>query len=151
MDGAAKPEAHAAVAAEETPLRALAEFLESCPPDAVYEIGDLAIPQRMRASATGALTSYARLLLPEIKLHCDGQTCDGPRQFKCEESTTLSEGRNFVFLNYVCKNCDKTIKTFALAVRWRAKLGTRGEALKLGEMPTFGPPTPARVINSRRE
>ena len=49
------------------------------------------------------------------------------------------------FLNYVCKNCDSTTKVYAIAI-FAAKDTKNWKTYKFGEMPPFGPLTPAKVI-----
>ena len=48
-------------------------------------------------------------------------------------------------MTYVCRNCGKSLKTYALLLFQKTLLG--GLAQKIGEVPAFGPPTPARVIS----
>jgi hypothetical protein len=62
-------------------------------------------------------TKYARLLTPEIRLHCESEACSGLRLFSSNAKLTLE--RNVlrdVFVNYVCKNCTSDSKSFALMV-----------------------------------
>jgi hypothetical protein len=49
-------------------------------------------------------------------------------------------------MTYRCRNCQNTTKTFAIAVLSKNNTSTIGTVYKFGELPSFGPPTPARVI-----
>lgn len=52
---------------------------------------------------------------------------------------------NDIFIPYLCRNCLTTTKHFAIHAE-RIKSTYDAEVIKLGELPAFGPPTPARVI-----
>jgi hypothetical protein len=115
------------------------EFLESDPPHSLGTVADLFGEGEIR----GSLWFYP-LQQPDVHLHCE--ICDGPRYFQNvgEKIWIASENIRDAFLSYVCRNCRKTAKTFA--VRVKRTSGKAGEALKFGELPAFGPHTPARVI-----
>jgi len=119
-----------------TTLLPFARFLESVGPDTTHYVGGL-----VEQNTNGHIV----LQEPEIELHCE--TCDGIRWFRCSDANRhyISGKLDFEFVAYVCKNCSKTQKTFALAV---AKDGIKrsGRVQKVGELPPFGPPTPARVM-----
>ena len=46
------------------------------------------------------------------------------------------------YLTYPCSNCRKLEKRYALGVHW-----TSDRLIKIGELPSFGPPIPARLIS----
>lgn len=117
-----------------------AEFLESRPPGQQVAIKDLCVP----ISATGNGTVLAS---PELLLHCTDERCNGPRVFRTEEyGTQLSTGkRKLIFISYFRSNCRRVSKTFSLILRGSATQ-REGTAYKFGEVPTFGPPTPTRLI-----
>lgn len=84
---------------------------------------------------------------PTIQLHCGSESCGGLRFFALSgPRPDFRHTAARVFLTYVCKNCGKTSKVYAL---WLiAEQGEEaGLATKYGELPTFGPPTPPRVIS----
>jgi hypothetical protein len=112
-----------------------AEFLQSSPPDVTERVPNLVIRPG----------GHPRLDTPDIQLYCEGKICNGIRVFQCPDSPYLSSNLEFCFIRYTCQNCKKTMKTFALAVI-RDEMGPTGRVVKLGELPTFGPPVPARVI-----
>jgi len=86
--------------------------------------------------------------MPEITLHCETEkTCGGNRVFKTAVSSVFAKKeRKLLFVPYECKNCSTTTKTFALWIMMGEDMAS-GKALKYGEQPAFGPPTPARVIS----
>jgi hypothetical protein len=128
----------AAVPNQPASLLSLSEFLESYAQDAFHEVSNL-----FRRTAG---SSVVYLNATEIRLHCFDEVCDGTRQFRPEGSYAISEGWDYELVRYVCKNCGKKRKTFALAII-REGEKTSGRVCKLGEMPAFGPPTPSRVIS----
>ena len=58
----------------------------------------------------------------------------------------MPSGFKLFFLTYICRNCRKTNKHFAIR-GVRGSETRNGTAIKVGEFPAFGPPTPARVIS----
>lgn len=116
-----------------------AEFLQSTPPFTAIAIKDLAESKRTVHGAT-----YYTIATPTIQLHCD--QCEGTRFFQCRAEIVLREKiPDDLFLVYVCKNCNASLKTYALCVT-RNTGSVAGTASKYGEAPMFGPQTPARVI-----
>jgi hypothetical protein len=85
--------------------------------------------------------------LPLIELHCATESCNGIRFFESSDIYHLERGKAAQhFVTYVCRNCKRQFKTYAL----RSLLNderANGEMFKFGEIPAFGPPTPARVIS----
>lgn len=122
----------------ELPVKTLAEFLESSPPNSRTTISDLFT----RASAGTWVISQ-----PELQLHCTSDRCNGTRSFRYHTSLAyVTEGWAFKFITYRCGNCQAEQKTYALAVHFDTKTAFSGVAIKLGETPPFGPNVPARVI-----
>src|SRR5262249_32287868 len=83
-------------------------------------------------------------------LHCTSQVCNGLRFFAPRSSydKSLRIGTTklaFQFLDYICRNCGCSLRVFAVAARLSADKAS-AEIYKLGEVPPFGPPTPARLI-----
>ena len=86
------------------------------------------------------------LVIPELQLHCGSETCQGVRFFAAQTEAWLRpEERKEQFSTFVCRNCRRSTKTFAFWARLSDD-GVNGELMKFGEVPSFGPPTPARVI-----
>ena len=118
---------------------AFAEFLESSPPDVEETIGDLVVQHPGRPG-------LFRINRPHIQLHCPSDPCGGIRIFESSaDAAWVAEEWSSIYISYVCRNCRRTLKTYALAVRRDAN-GPSGTAQKFGEIPTFGPPVPSRVI-----
>jgi hypothetical protein len=123
----------------------LRDFLEKAPPGTTTSVTDICTEWSFDA-AVGRIRGY--LALPEITLYCDtAGTCDGARLFASKKvvETTGAQGQ-LEFLVYQCKNCSKSSKVFALLIKTEQHKRA-GVAMKFGESPAFGPPTPARVIS----
>lgn len=118
------------------------EFLESIPPSTLTDISILT-ETTPRIHSDDVYT----LLTPEIQLHCSDDSCNGTRFFRCRTSrpSVQNDGFSFLYLTYICSNCRKTEKTFSLAVR-RDETTDAGRCYKFGELPGYGPPTPAKLI-----
>jgi len=126
---------------EETAIN-FVEFLEGTPPSSVTDIIDLTDKEH---------TGYAYrwpLLTPDIQLHCSNETCNGTRFFRCRDEDNIEvpeKDFRFCYVSYVCSNCQTNSKTFSLAVQRNQNLQS-GRAYKFGELPLYGPPTPARLV-----
>ncbi len=127
-------------AAEKAKNLSLAEFLESSPPDTQLHVDLVAFTYDLSLDMSKA----------DIHLPCNSEKWDGKGNLaflKTNGATHLDrQNCRFTFETYLCRNCRKTTKTFALAVKVDAK-GNSGDVLKLGELPAFGPQVPARVIS----
>lgn len=82
---------------------------------------------------------------PEIELHCP--QCNGERFFAATDNGEYAGARKSMdtFLTYVCRNCRRALKTYALAATFDPE-ASKWAVFKYGENPSFGPPTPARAI-----
>lgn len=126
----------------ELPIFTMAEFLESCAPNQAADITDLVY------FGSEQLTC---LNLPDIQLHCPSGSCNGLRFFRQSIDYGLgvpvkigyAENR---IVTYRCSNCGKFEKTFAIATYAESKAKIGGSAIKIGEQPPYGPPTPAKLI-----
>ena len=85
---------------------------------------------------------------PDIQLHCPSELCGGMRVFGCDSDTRFVNKNNWttVFVTYKCRNCQRQTKVYALILKSDDAKPESGLAQKLGEVPAFGPPVPARVI-----
>src|SRR5574337_1229590 len=112
------------------------EFLERTPPGAKVLVADFEAADRQ---------GHQRVRTPEIELHCT--QCNGQRFFAPSNSGAYLDERKPVdtFLDYVCRNCRRTLKTFAIGAAYDQEAKKWG-VFKYGEKPSFGPPTPARAI-----
>lgn len=127
---------------ESLPQTILADFLESHPPGQLVEITDLATQ-----TYNGRTVIYS-LNLPELRLHCNNDRCNGMRVFRSKSKfgpgLTPDEFQN-EFIIYTCSNCQRLHKTYSLAIQLSQDLET-GKCCKYGEIPIFGPSTPSRLI-----
>jgi hypothetical protein len=129
-----------AAVAFETKLTAMREFLQNTPPGQTVQLAIGTVK-----TSTGKLN--AKVHLPDLHLHCTHPACGGTRIFECAaQSFELDSvnGSDERFLSYLCRNCRTTYKTFAL--RTHIKDETLLQFFKFGEDPSFGPPTPEKVL-----
>lgn len=117
----------------------LKEFLETIPPGKHTDVISLFEEQGLNL-----IIRY-----PDIQLHCDNEHCNGVRFFESTSSTTFYRPSRYEneFVNYVCRNCNSTSKMFALGLYLYAfNTQSKLSLVKFGEVPGFGPPTPARLV-----
>jgi hypothetical protein len=93
-----------------------------------------------------AVSHDACLRTPELNLHCE--ECDGIRTFRCSQSLAVAPGvgTTDMFMEYICSNCGKYQKTFALHVSFPTREDHFGDCIKFGEIPAYGLPTPSRLL-----
>lgn len=81
----------------------------------------------------------------DLCLHCASEECAGDRYFRRTGTHNIYRaGRTFVFPEYVCRNCGKSVKRYAIEATYKAAGDL--EMYKYGEVPQFGPPTPNKVL-----
>jgi len=121
----------------------LPEFLESVPPSQLTSVSRIVEPLK---HTTGQVYAY-QFLTPDIQLHCPDDACGGTRFFRCltRAPNIPDKTYHFFYLTYRCSNCQKVEKTFSLAVERNANADS-GRCCKFGELPSYGPPTPSRLI-----
>ncbi len=121
----------------------LSDFLESVPPSSLTPISDLIFTENRSG------VPYYWVNTPEIHLHCPNERCNGLRVFRAVQPPRTKEVPEkyfqYLYLDYRCSNCAQYTKTFSLAIQKTKDLAS-GTAYKFGELPTFGPPTPARLM-----
>jgi hypothetical protein len=126
----------------------LETFLVSSPPGSEADIRVSAIEYR------SGISTGLQISLDDIQLHCKSDSCKGTRFFapSTENIYPKEKQGQYLFLEYVCKNCEKSSKVYAILLslvdRQNAKIS------KIGEIPAFGPPTPTRlltILNNERE
>lgn len=129
---------------EEEKAISFAEFLETTPPSTLSNVTGMVRP--VKGSGGGIVSLY--LNHPEIQLHCPNDICNGIRIYRRSDKGSIevpADDFTFRFISYICSNCQNTKKVFSLAAKSNAD-GTLGECYKFGELPVYGPPTPARLI-----
>ena len=136
-------------------------FLETTPPNTPLKIPGFVI----REPLTSHYTKFSNSL--PIELHCERD--DGPRRFELLNKNVgisfpflFSGKRNFNFINYQCRDCQTTFKTFAVLVERNiisstdieissTNIGSTDisstdiEVMKLGEYPPFSAPISSRI------
>lgn len=136
----------ASPATEAEPSIPFAEFLESVPPAQMRSVGDVV----ERKYSPGSGNSYYEITTPEILLHCPDDICNGPRIFRFKDGDRVLRGtqnKALTYLTYVCSNCRRTTKVFSLYVsNADTDDDTSGSCYKFGEHPSYGPPTPNRLL-----
>lgn len=87
------------------------------------------------------------LVRPGIRLHCTSEICNGQRLFASNNrpQQVYESKRNYLFLDYVCRNCRKSRKVYAVVARCQERPGV-GRVCKIGEWPAFGACAPGRVV-----
>lgn len=128
---------------EEIQYQAIAEFLESTPPNQLIHISDL--------SQWSTIGGYGHndMRTPEIQLHCDHENCNGNRFFRCVTGggkILKTDNYEFFYVTYRCSNCQQVQKTFSLAAKIDESREPQGECYKFGELPTYGPPVSPKLI-----
>jgi hypothetical protein len=119
------------------------KFLESVSPSKTTDALNVWTAQRQ----SGGTGSYNQLSCPDIELYCTGDDCDGLRYFRFQSGDTIfprGSAQLNTFLTYLCANCQTVRKIFSLHVI--RKENDSGQCYKYGEIPPYGPPTPARLL-----
>jgi hypothetical protein len=130
---------------EEPKAITFAEFLEDVPTSQYRKVTRVT---NGNWYTSGGGRRYALLSTPELQLHCPNANCNGPRFFRYNEEAQprVRERTTLLYLTYRCDNCKRSIKTFALYVEPDPNIPGTGTCYKIGELPTYGPPTPTRLL-----
>jgi hypothetical protein len=117
----------------------LEKFLETVPPGEAKRVADVRF--------LSAVNQLACLRIPQLNLYCE--ECDGIRTFQCSQSLEVAPGAGVtdMFMEYICSNCGKYQKSFALRFSFPAGDDGFGDCIKFGEIPAYGSPTPNRLLN----
>jgi hypothetical protein len=115
-----------------------AEFLENQPPGGAF-ISVKGLLAHLTATRRGQVDT------PDLQLYCGSDACVGVRFFHSQSAPHAEESGSPFFLTYVCRNCSKTSKIFAVFACVTNNMD--GIAVKLGEFPPYGPPVPPRVVS----
>jgi hypothetical protein len=121
-----------------------AQFLESYPPSQTVEITNLFV--KTEYPGGGQLW---KLSTPQLQLHCTDPDCNGPRFFRYKEGDTSLDQTGTqlqAFLTYICSNCRRSSKLYSIHAVRAIFNQSNGNCYKFGELPPYGPPTPARLI-----
>ncbi|MBX3512951.1 MAG: hypothetical protein KIT15_11445 [Xanthobacteraceae bacterium] len=118
-----------------------ADFLEGVQPSRMQGVTDALIPVKNQNDRFEVHT-------PQIFIHCSSDACNGSRYFRRMGNAPdlySSQPAN-IFLTYICSNCRSETKSFSLHLEPKASGSREAQCYKYGELPAFGPPTPARLI-----
>jgi hypothetical protein len=117
-------------------FQTFASFLESVGPSQWRHIEDLWSERN---------NTYGKVDVPELRLHCKNEQCNGVRTFRSSTDVYFHKSAFAShFIAFLCSDCQKEEKTYS--VQLMRLDACRGRAYKYGESPTFGFPTPARLI-----
>lgn len=122
----------------------LAEFLINVPP------GQERLIDVSGEGETGTkYTTGVSLVMPHIALHCDTELCQGTRYYRynAEQHPVVGTENRSAFLHFVCRNCGISTKRYAVSMRFTDDAHSQLSATKYGEIPSFGPPVPPRVLS----
>lgn len=120
-----------------------AEFLEATPPGQLKKVSGLLTRKHSQGG------SYYELVTPELSLHCTTESCNGTRFFRFSDGDRIvrdADKHTLTFFTYICSNCRRGRKVFALHAFADGDPITSGSCIKFGENPSFGPPTPTRLL-----
>lgn len=119
----------------------LKEFLETVPPGRPIDLG---LSNFEIESGNQAPLGFYMKTTP-LFLHCGHSTCGGMRVFEpTSEGVAIGWHTFDAFLYFKCRNCGSNFKTFALRlVPGKDNIRT---VHKFGEMPPFGPPLSAKLL-----
>jgi hypothetical protein len=127
---------------DDVPTMKWVDFLENCPPGRIARVTD-GIEYARSPSVVAVLA------VPVLQLHCEEETCSTKMFYDSGYKRAFVHSRSDpnVFLVYTCRNCKRSVRTFAInIVADAADLKNGINAYKYGELPPFGPPTPSRVL-----
>lgn len=127
---------------EEIEYQIFSDFLESTPPNQRINISNL-------LKVINSFYENYEVKKPQIQLHCESESCNGIRFFRCVTSNAIeigAAGYHFFYLTYRCSNCQKTEKVFSLAAKANGGNEKKGECYKFGELPVYGPPIPPKLM-----
>ena len=128
------------------------DFLLECPP------GEMRVLRDVVARETRDKNRAHWVQAPDLLLHCPNEDCEGLRYYGCanihelprirfsyrEDESEILEWHSF-WMEYICRNCLRTRKTFAIRVRRSPGQDMDADALelevvKVGELPPFAAP-----------
>ena len=116
-------------------------FLETTPPNTSMEIQGLA---KREVNIHDVPTGHWSLPTGYIQLHCERD--NGLRRFDpCSKAPNVSKIPTYQFIEYQCRDCQITSKTFAVMVIRSLDVAVDVEVMKLGEYPPFSAPISSKI------
>lgn len=119
------------------------QFLESVPP---YQTRT--VRNAWGKKNQGYVVTYL-IRPPAISLYCEDTMCKGKRPF--DPDTEIypvhdQAGVSYAFLQYTCRTCRRSHKVISLEMKRNDDEAHSADITKLGEIPTFGPPLPDKLL-----
>jgi hypothetical protein len=112
------------------------EFFENVPPGKQVIVSDFTIINE----------STTLIRTPQLNLYCSNEKCKGVRFFDAVTRCYPDQKSIYKsFIDYCCRNCGRSFKTYALNVTNNPSDPRRTSVFKYGEHPSFGPPTPSKA------
>ena len=122
-------------------LEKLKLFLETTPPNTSMKIQGLA---KREVNIHDVPTGHWSLPTGYIQLHCERD--NGLRRFDpCSKAPNVSKIPTYQFIEYQCRDCQITSKTFAVMVIRSLDVAVDVEVMKLGEYPPFSAPISSKI------
>jgi hypothetical protein len=118
------------------------EFLEKHPPSSDVIVKNLFKTSLVRDEYRHELST------PELLLFCLSDICGGQRIFRFHSGERIIDSKTKItqtYIRYLCSNCRRQLKIFALNVDITDYDNCR--VYKFGELPLYGSPTPPRLLN----
>ena len=113
------------------------EFLESVPPGRT-----VLLPAGTLTSSTNIQGQWD-VEVPELSLYCNDIACER-FQFFAPKRSSIAAGDSHA--QFTCRNCQTTLKTYSLRFTSDSDPGKNARVVKFGEIPQFGPPLPAKLL-----
>ena len=132
----------AAAEAEKPKLVSFKEFLEDVPPSHQREVSGVWVGGTIYSTQIVIKTTK-----PELDLPCTNDRCRGIRVFRTDEDFQLTKDSwETVFITFTCSNCNQVEKRYSLVILLGEGPKGMASCYKFGEMPSFGTPTPTRLL-----
>lgn len=116
----------------------LEDFLETTPPNVQCVVKE----EKVRS-----FPNYRDISPEPLRIYCESPECDREMTFDHIETSGHVYFDHWcpIFIRFQCRHCGKRIKIFALFVNAKRDVSDLN-ILKIGELPTFGPPTPRKLL-----
>jgi hypothetical protein len=124
------------------------EFLTNTPPSTIQLVSGVTTLDGRMPAVPGAQYRYV-MVLPTLYLPCTSKKCKSEyRYFDCFDKFSPFKIDEILerFLTYTCRNCAEYTKTIAIGIEYEPHTKLH-KAYKYGELPPYGPMTPAKTMN----
>ncbi|WP_339681977.1 hypothetical protein [uncultured Hyphomonas sp.] len=125
----------------------LKQFLEETPPNSACELYE-----RFTVAYRQSGARIHTIELPRIKIHCPNGECSGERYFDpSKASLEFYRLNTSAFLDFTCSNCGANKKRYSIHISVEDHDDETGygrlRCEKYGEVPSFGVPTPTKLLS----